>query len=80
MPLGDAPERFLTMYPPEQVQLRQNVPLPPPVDEEWFKIYLWDYVYYHYREPHTLELPEGFDLRAMTALYWGSVACEWQAC
>jgi arylsulfatase A-like enzyme len=75
MPLGDMPEQYLTMYAPEQISLRANVMRDGqlPVSEEWFKIYLWDYVYYHYREPHALKRPAGFDIRALTALYYGAV-------
>ena len=37
-----------------------------PISDEWFKIYLWDYVYYHYNEPHTNKLPENFDIRQLS--------------
>jgi choline-sulfatase len=75
MPVGDMPEQYLDMYAPQDVPLRPNVERDGrlPVSEEWFKIYLWDYVYYHYREPHTLELPADFDIRKLTALYYGAV-------
>ena len=75
MPLGDMPEKYLNMYSPDEISLRPNVELDGrlPVSDEWFKIYLWDYVYYHYREAHTLELPAAFDVRALTALYYGAV-------
>lgn len=75
MPVGDMPEKYLDMYSPEEVPLRPNVERNGrlPVSDEWFKVYLWDYVYYHYREPHTLELPADFDIRALTALYYGAV-------
>ena len=75
MPLGDMPDEYLNMYSPDEISLRPNVELDGrlPVSDEWFKIYLWDYVYYHYREPHTLELPAAFDIRALTALYYGAV-------
>jgi choline-sulfatase len=75
MPLGDMPEEYLNMYAPDEMPLRRNVTRDGrlPVSDEWFKIYLWDYVYYHYREPHTLDLPADFDVRALTALYYGAV-------
>ncbi|HJP31735.1 MAG TPA: sulfatase-like hydrolase/transferase [Candidatus Latescibacteria bacterium] len=75
MPLGDMPGTYRDMYAPEDVPLRPNVVRDGqlPSSEEWFRIYLWDYVYYHYREPHTLELPPGFDIRTLTALYYGAV-------
>lgn len=76
MPLGDMPEHYLNMYSPDEIPLRSNIAVDGrlPASDEWFKIYLWDYVYYHYREPHTLELPANFDLRTLTALYYGAVA------
>ncbi|NKB69112.1 MAG: sulfatase-like hydrolase/transferase [Candidatus Latescibacteria bacterium] len=76
MPLGDMPDHYLGLYDPRQIPLRPNVSPQDklPWDEEWFKIYLWDYIYYHYRQPHTLELPAGFDIKVLTALYYGAVA------
>ena len=75
MPLGDMPEKYLNMYSPNEIPLRPNVTLNGklPTSDEWFKIYLWDYVYYHYREPHTLNLPADFDIRTLTALYYGAI-------
>ena len=76
MPLGDMPQRYLDMHLPADVPLRPNVERDGqlPHSEEWFRIYLWDYAYYHYREPHTLELPLGFGLRELMALYYGAVS------
>ncbi len=76
MPLGDMPEKHLNMYAPEEIPLRANVAPDGrlPASDDWFKIYLWDYVYYHYFEPHTLKLPIDFDVRTLTALYYGAVA------
>ena len=73
MPLADAPSEYLTMYDPEEVPLRPNVFLDGQMayDEDWFKVYLWDFLYYSLKLPHTLDLPERFDLRTMTALYYG---------
>jgi len=76
MPLADMPDRYKTMYTPADVPLRSNVFADgaPAYDERWFLIYLWDYLYYDKRLPHTVKLPDGFDLRALTALYDGSVS------
>ena len=73
MPLADAPAEYLNMYDPDEMPLRPNVFLDGNMayDEDWFKVYLWDFLYYSLKLPHTLELPQGFDLRAMTALYYG---------
>lgn len=73
MPLMDAPQTYLTMYAPEDVQLRPNVHIDgrPAHDERWFRIYLWDFLFYQEQLPHTMTLPSGFDLRDLTALYYG---------
>ena len=73
MPLADAPEKYLEMYAPDEVPLRPNVYIDGalPWDEDWFKIYLWDFLYYQQHLPHTENLPEGFDLRHLVALYYG---------
>ena len=73
MPLADAPEHYLTMYDPDDMPLRPNVFIDGEMayDEHWFKVYLWDFLYYSQNLPYTLDLPEGFDLRTLTALYYG---------
>ncbi|MBT5871943.1 MAG: sulfatase-like hydrolase/transferase, partial [Candidatus Latescibacteria bacterium] len=42
-----------------------------PFDERWFKIYLWDFLFYDQNLPHTRHLPEDFDLKKLVALYYG---------
>ena len=76
MPLLDIPERYRTLYSPESIPLRPNVYVDgkEAYDEHWFKIYLWDFLYYQENEPTTTELPEGFDLRRLLALYYGATA------
>ena len=73
MPLADAPEKYLKMYEPTDMPLRPNVFVKGEMafDEHWFKVYLWDFLYYSLKLPYTLDLPEGFDLRTLTALYYG---------
>ena len=73
MPLMDAPERYLSMYDPEEIPLRPNVFIDGelPFDERWFKVYLWDFLFYEQHLPYTESLPEAFDLRKMIALYYG---------
>ncbi len=87
MPLDDMPERYKRMYSPADVPLRPNVfeDGKPAYDERWFAIYLWDYLFYLEHLPHTEKLPtpppcpspwetQGrFDLRHLTALYYGAV-------
>ena len=73
MPLDDAPEEYKTMYSPDEVPLRPNTQIDGelPWDERWFKVYLWDFLFYQEQLPHTEQLPDGFDLRHLTALYYG---------
>ena len=75
MPVGDMPEKYLTMYAPEDVPLRENVFIDGAMyhDESIFLVYLWDYLYYWYKLSDKCVLPEGFDLRHLTALYYGAV-------
>jgi choline-sulfatase len=82
------------MYPKEDVPLRANVYEDGEMayDEHWFKVYLWDYLYYQRQDPRAtpadaagqplvseylepaFDLPPGFDLRDLTALYRGMVS------
>jgi arylsulfatase A-like enzyme len=73
MPLADAPEKYLEMYDPQEIPLRPNTLIDGQLayDENWFKIYLWDFLYYQQHLPHTEQLPAGFDLSQLTALYYG---------
>lgn len=73
-PVADMPEEFLKLYDPAWITLRENT------DEEriedrdyWYKVYRWDFRYYSHRLPHTMELPEGYDLRHLAAEYFGAV-------
>ena len=76
MPLADMPERYKTMYSRDEVPLRPNTLSDgkPSYDENWFKIYLWDFLYYDRHLPYTETLPDGFDLRDLTALYYGAAS------
>ena len=81
MPFFDVPQAFTAMYPKEDVRLRDNVFVEDRMahDEHWFKIYLWDYLYYqgffqHDRFGSPFKLPADFDLRDLTALYYGMVS------
>jgi choline-sulfatase len=73
MPLMDAPQQYLTMYDPAEIPLRPNVFVDGqlPFDARWFRIYLWDFLFYEHHLPHTETLPEDFDLSALIALYYG---------
>jgi arylsulfatase A-like enzyme len=75
MPLADAPEHYTKMYDPEQMVLRPNTIVDGKrvYDEHWFNIYRWDYQYYREKLPWTMEMPAGFDLPTLTAMYYGLI-------
>jgi arylsulfatase A-like enzyme len=72
-PLSDAPQEYLTMYPPEEVPIRPNVDLNEKIPEQeyWFNVYRWDFRYYNFRLPYTLNLPEDYTLQRVIAEYYG---------
>jgi choline-sulfatase len=72
-PMSDGPERYLSMYRPEDIPIRGNVDLakPLPDQEHWFKVYRWDYRYYNLHLPYTENLPADFTLRRVIAEYYG---------
>ncbi len=72
-PVADAPEKYLGMYRPEDVPIRPNVDLTERLKDQdhWFKIYRYDFRYYEMKLPYTEHLPEGYDLRALIAEYYG---------
>ncbi len=72
-PMSDAPEKYTTMYRPEDVPIRPNVDLSKrlPDQDHWFKVYRWDYRYYNFHLPYTEELPEDFTLQRVIAEYYG---------
>jgi choline-sulfatase len=74
-PVADVPERYRTMYDPATIPLRANVDpsRPLPRQEYWFKVYRWDFRYYQFHLPFTETLPAGYDLRSLTAEYYGAV-------
>jgi choline-sulfatase len=74
MPFADMPEKYRKMYDPGTMPLRQNVKLEGPDHEWWHRTYLWDHRYCKLKEPHTLNLPKGFGLRELTALYYGMIS------
>ena len=72
-PLLDAPEKYTQMYRPEEIPLRPNVDLTQPLADQdyWFRVYRWDFRYYHLHLPYTRVLPAGYDLRQLIAGYYG---------
>ncbi len=79
---GNVPDKYVGLYDRDDVVLRDNVFQDGRMsrDEWWFKIYtIWDY-YWRTRgggggELPTDRLPEGFDLRDLTALYYEAITC-----
>ena len=75
MPLLDVPYKYSMLYRPEDVHLRGNVWKDGKLayNEMWFNIYMWQKFYRGENKPLTAKVPNGFDLRNLTALYDGSV-------
>lgn len=74
---GNAPDKYVSMYDRDEVPLRQNVWQDGalPYDERWFQIYtIWDY-FWRNHSLKTDKLPDGFDIRTLTAYYYGMVSC-----
>lgn len=73
-PVADMPDEFLTMYDPALITLRENTNEDAIEDKDyWYKVYRWDFRYYSFRLPHTMTLPDGYDLRCLAAEYYGAV-------
>ena len=72
-PMSDAPEKYTSMYQPEDIPIRRNVDLSKrlPDQDHWFKVYRWDYRYYNFHLPYTEVLPEDFTLQRVIAEYYG---------
>ncbi|MCL4504562.1 MAG: sulfatase-like hydrolase/transferase [Chloroflexi bacterium] len=72
-PLSDAPEKYLSLYRPEDVPLRPNVDLSQRISDQdhWFKVYRWDYRYYNFHLPYTEDLPDDYTLQKVIAEYYG---------
>lgn len=76
MPLAHIPLRYQRMYDREQVILRDNVWRDErmPYSTLWMHIYLWEHLYNRSDlKPLTGQIPEEFDLRDLTALYYGAI-------
>ncbi|OGV72871.1 MAG: hypothetical protein A3K19_33095 [Lentisphaerae bacterium RIFOXYB12_FULL_65_16] len=72
-PLADAPDKYLTMYRPQDIPLRPNVDLSQPLARQdyWFRVYRYDFRYYNLHLPYTDTLPPDYDLRTLIAEYYG---------
>lgn len=73
-PVADMPEEFRQLYDPAELTLRENTDEAGIENRDyWYKVYRWDFRYYSHRLPHTMTLPQGYDLRALAAEYFGAV-------
>ena len=75
-PLFDIPEEFRKMYDPSEMPIRPNCYSDGRMagNEGVFRTYLYENKHYFYKLPHTLELPDGFDLRDLYSLYYGATS------
>ncbi|MBI4578770.1 MAG: sulfatase-like hydrolase/transferase [Planctomycetes bacterium] len=75
MPVSEMPENYRRMYDPARVVLRDNVWEDGKLayNENWFKIYMWDFQYYDHKDTFPEQLPTGMTLRELTALYYGQI-------
>jgi len=64
------------MYKPEDMSIRENAIIDGKMAHEPlnFLSYLYDFKYYNLGLPYTEKLPDGFDLRHLYALYYGSTS------
>lgn len=77
LPFYDLPEHYRTMYKPEDMPIRKNAILDGKMsyDRYNFRSYLYDFKFYEFGLPHTKNLPDGFDLKHLYALYYGAITC-----
>lgn len=75
MPVSEMPEQYRRMYDPAKVVIRDNTRVNGRLayDENWFKIYMWDFQYYEHKDTFGQPLPAGMTLRELTALYDGQI-------
>lgn len=75
MPISEVPDRYRNMYDPARVILRDNVWLNGKLayDQNWFKIYMWDFQYYDHKDTFGQQLPPGMTLRELTTFYYAQI-------
>jgi choline-sulfatase len=75
LPYFDIPDRYKTMYRPEDMPIRENAFIDGkmPHDMRVFKSYIYDRKYYDFGLPFTEDISEDFDLKHLYALYYGSI-------
>jgi len=81
MPYFDMDDEFKYRYAKGELPPRANVRpgQNPEFDRHWFKIYMYDYLYYRYLGDRHTVLPDGFCIGDLYAMYRGMVyAADWQ--
>ncbi len=75
MPYFDIDEQYLKKFVDNPPPFRKNVEIPKDKDFliNWFKIYYYDYLYYMHKGKEYENLPEGFDLKTLYAMYCGAI-------
>jgi len=72
-PLNDCPEKYLRMYDPASLTLRDNVDAIHGFPREHdVRVYWWDYRYYELQLPYTLA-PMAYSMRDIYSAYYGNV-------
>ena len=74
-PYSDMPESYLKHYAPEETVLRPNAEMVQDKESEdfWLQTYMWGAAFR--LQGRQLPMPEGFDLQALTAMYYGMIKC-----
>lgn len=71
-PVNDCPEKYLNMYEPEKITLRDNVEDPNFPDGYQARVYKYDYRYYELELPYTLQ-PMEYNVRQLYADYYANI-------
>jgi arylsulfatase A-like enzyme len=74
-PFNDMPESYIHQYAPDEAVLRANAEMACDRESQdfWFRTYMWGAAFR--LEKQQLPMPEGFNLRALTAMYYGMIKC-----
>ena len=75
LPYFDIPDRYQTMYDPDDMPIRENAFIDGKMSHDMraFKSYIYDRKYYDFGLPFTEEISNDFDLKHLYALYYGSI-------
>lgn len=74
LPFEDIPDRYKTMYKPEDMHIRENAYIDGKMvnDRSAFQNYMYDHKGYLFGLPYTEKLPDDFDLRHLYTQYYGA--------